>query len=157
MWGHALDDEPCGITRLVGIAFPIEFGWCQLLGTIKCAFAISTQFAGNCDKPVDVSRKTCRQSASLGHQDSGNIMHAWRVNTDGAQQALQGEFNGFLRLPDYVSPTPGIVEDLYRPQARRAAFDEVTGKAAGGLCPVGLSVDDAPNKTSGGDRTADPR
>ena len=57
-------------------------------------------------------------------------MNAWRLDADGAQQALEREFHHFLRFAHDVGPAFEVEQGVERVQARFGAADVVGGEVA---------------------------
>ena len=96
VWLHPINHEARRISRLVCIPLPVEVGRGQILGAPEGEFAVSSQSARSRRKLLNVAGQACRQPTPLRLQNLGNIVHSWRVNSNGAQQPFQGKFDDLL-------------------------------------------------------------
>ena len=122
------NDQPRGVSCLVGVVLPIEVGRRKILGTVEGKFSVPPKHAGGGGEPLDIAAQALRQSVPLGQQHFGHVVHARRVDAGGTQQSLQGEFDNLLRFPHNVSPAPGLVENIDGAQAYRGASDIICGE-----------------------------
>ena len=95
--------HPLGILyRLACVFFGVLLGWDEIYVAIEGQFPFLAQAFRNNRCPLEVFGNRCLKSVAVFQEKAANVVVFRRLHADSPKHALQGEFDGLLRLTNNI-------------------------------------------------------
>jgi hypothetical protein len=128
--GYQFNRTVSGVTCAFGVLSRVEVRWRKIVGPVKCQFSVASQVPGDLGECVDVGSQRGRKLLTMGLKDTRHVVDARWFDERGPEQRLEGEFDYFLGLANYVCPTLGLEQHVDGAESCLCPSQMVSGEVA---------------------------
>ena len=109
------NNEPRRLPGFRRVGRLVKLGGHKIRRAQERQLPVATETPGCSSEPVDVLCHRGWQPVPFRYQQVRHIVHSRRMDSDGMQQPMQGEFDDLLRFADDIGPALRFLERIERP------------------------------------------